>query len=205
MSTISETSDAAILDLLLQHGPQSVSDLAAATGVTGTAVRQRLSRMMGQGLIERKALRAARGRPSHRYSITEKGRRQTGSNYADLARALWKEIREVKDAEVRRGLLQRIAGTLAGGYASQIRGRTLSERMESLGTLMGDRNVPFEVDTSGDLPVLTALACPYPDLAEQDRTVCAMERLLFSEVLGTNLRLAQCRLDGTNCCTFEVN
>jgi len=59
------------------------------------------------------------------------------------------------------------------------------------------------VDHSGDLPLLRATACPYPDLAEQDRTVCSMERMMFSELVGENLRLSDCRLDGHSCCTFQ--
>jgi DeoR family transcriptional regulator, suf operon transcriptional repressor len=50
--------------------------------------------------------------------------------------------------------------------------------------------------------VLTALACPYPDLAKQDRSVCTMEKLMLSEILGENVRLSECRLDGASCCTF---
>jgi len=53
------------------------------------------------------------------------------------------------------------------------------------------------------LPLLQARACPYPDLAEQDRSVCSMERMMFSELAGEDLRLSHCRLDGHTCCTFE--
>ena len=204
MANLTETSDGAILDLLRLSGATSVSALAAETGVTATAVRQRLNRLMGQGLIKRGLERSARGRPSHKYSLTDKGRREAGDNYGDLALMLWKEIRSVKDPEVRRGLLQRMAGSIAKTYADRVYGDTLRQRMESLGEIMSERNVPFEVDDSGRLPVLTALACPYPDLAEQDRGVCAMERMMISEVLGEGVRLSECRLDGSNCCTFEV-
>ena len=50
--------------------------------------------------------------------------------------------------------------------------------------------------------MLTALACPYPELAKLDRSVCTMEKLMLSEILGENVRLSECRLDGANCCTF---
>ena len=77
--------------------------------------------------------------------------------------------------------------------------------MESICELFEDREVPFEVDRSGQLPVLTALACPYPELAERDRSICSMERMMFSELVGENLRLTDCRLDGDRYCTFETN
>ncbi len=201
---VQESSDASILDLLRQFGPLGVTDLAHRMGVTATAVRQRLTRLMSRDLIQRTAQRAGRGRPSHRYWLTKKGQRDTGTNYGDLASVLWKEMRAIQDPQVRRGLLQRIATGMATAYESQSEGRTLTERMQSLSGLMGERNIPFAVDESGELPVLTALACPYPDLAEQDRGVCAMERMLFSEVLGQSVKLTDCRLDGATCCTFEA-
>ena len=77
--------------------------------------------------------------------------------------------------------------------------------MEALVRLFGERQVPLEVDTEGDLPILKALACPYTEIAEQDRSICAMERQLFSELVGEGLRLSECRLDGQTCCTFELN
>jgi predicted ArsR family transcriptional regulator len=159
---------------------------------------------MSQGLIEREVSRASRGRPSHRYLLTEKGRRQTGANFIDLALALWQEIRAIKDEDVRKGLLQRVAGHLADAYRPQVTGRTVGERMEEVKDLFAERKVPFEVERSGSLPVLTALACPYPELAEQDRGICAVESMLFRELLGGDVRLTDCRLDGeSTCCRFE--
>ena len=76
--------------------------------------------------------------------------------------------------------------------------------MESLAEVFRQRQIPFEVDRSRELPTLRAAACPYPDLAEQDRSVCSMERMLFSELVGENLRLTDSRLDGHSCCTFEA-
>jgi predicted ArsR family transcriptional regulator len=198
-----ESSDVALLDLLRKFGPMSVAQLSNAMQVTATAVRQRLMRLLSQSDIERATERISRGRPVHRYGLTEKGRRRAGANFADLAMALWQEVREIKDPEVRRGLLARISRRMATLYAGEIRGSTLDERMESLAEMFRERRIPFEVDRTNELPVLRATACPYPELAEQDRTVCSMERILFSELLGENVRLSNCRLDGHNCCTFE--
>ena len=55
--------------------------------------------------------------------------------------------------------------------------------MNSMAALFRTRQVPFEVEKrDGELPVLTALACPYPELAEKDRSICAMERMMFAEL-----------------------
>jgi DeoR family transcriptional regulator, suf operon transcriptional repressor len=205
VSTVSETSDAKLLDLLRQNGAMGISQLASAMSVTATAVRQRLSRLMSQGLIDREAARAARGRPSHRYSLSEKARKQAGNNYSDLAITLWDEIRSVKDLEVRRGLFQRLAAAMARFYADRIQGASLTARMESLKELFAERRVPLTVSASGELPVLTVVDCPYPELAEQDRGICAVEKMMFAELLSAPLKLSQCRLEGHTCCQFETN
>ena len=200
-----ETSDLALVDLLRKRGPQSVAELETSMQVTATAVRQRLNRLLAAGDIERTTHRGGRGRPVHRYRLTEKGYRRAGNNFADLAVVLWQEVREIKDPEIRRGLLQRLSRRLAESYKGEVVGESVEQRMQALAALLRERQIPFEVESAAPhhLPTLHAHACPYPELAEQDRTVCSMERLLFSELVGTSLHLATCRLDGDKCCTFE--
>lgn len=204
MSTLTERSDGELVDLLREAGPMGVAELARAMGVTATAVRQRLNRLLGEGLIQRRVQRSGRGRPGHQYSLTDKGVRRAGTNFDDLAVTLWRELRAIADPAIRHGLLRRIAERLAGTYRDRVRGETLVERMRSLAALFAQRGIPLRMDQSDRLPVLTALACPYPDLASQDRSVCAMERMLFADLLECEVRLIGCRLDGPRCCTFEV-
>jgi predicted ArsR family transcriptional regulator len=206
MSTVAPTSDADLLDLLRSNGALGVTEMAAAIEVTPTAIRQRLTRLMAQGFIEREAIRAGRGRPKHRYQLTQKGLRLTGTNFTDLALALWREIGAIPDMEERRVLLERVVRALAGGYAREIRGRTTAERMRSLSELLSQRRIPFSVEDSPQAegePTLVAHACPYPRLAEEDRQICDLEQMLFSELLGREVQLTQCRLDGGGCCQFQ--
>jgi DeoR family suf operon transcriptional repressor len=204
MSMQSPSTDADFLDLLRTTGPLSVADLADAMEVTATAVRQRLTRLMGQEIIQREAIRNGRGRPKHRYWLTDKGIRMTGSNFADLAMALWKEVRALEDAELRREMLRRIAKALAHGYASQIHGTTTIERLRSVAEILAQRRIPVTVDENSAKPTLTAHVCPYPALAEQDKSICTVERMLFSELVGEDVKLTQCRLEGNDQCQFQV-
>jgi DeoR family suf operon transcriptional repressor len=204
MSTVAPTTDADLLEMLRSSGAMDVTEMADVIEVTPTAVRQRLSRLLAQGLIEREAVRAGRGRPRHRYQLSDKGMRLTGSNFTDLAMVLWRELGSIPDAEVRRSILLKVSKALAEEYARQIDGRTMTERMQALVELLAERRVPFSVDVDEDhLPVLTAHACPYPELAEKDRTICLMEKMVFSELVGRNMELGQCRLDGASCCQFQ--
>ncbi len=83
MSIQAPSSDGRLLDLIRVAGPVGVADLAEQIGVTPTAIRQRLMRLMAQGLVQREAVRNGRGRPKHFYRLTDRGLRLTGSNFSD--------------------------------------------------------------------------------------------------------------------------
>jgi DeoR family transcriptional regulator, suf operon transcriptional repressor len=208
------SSDHALIELLRVRESLGIGALAEALGVTATAVRQRLDRLTQAGLVGRSIATNQghvrhRGRPSHVYSLTEKGRRSGGDNFRDLAMVLWTEVRSVKEPSVRQGLLSRIAAAMAGLYREDVSGSTARQRLESVATLFRNRNLSCDVGPSADeaspgLPVLTTYSCPYPELAEQDRGICAAERLMLQELVGASVQLSECRLDGASCCRFTA-
>lgn len=198
-------SDSPLLEMLRVEGSVSISDLETGLGVTATAVRQRLDRLMRAGLVERSTVSRGRGRPSHAYALTEKGHRLGGDNFQDLAMVLWREIRAVRDPATRQGLLSRIGSAMAGLYRDRVSGVTPQERLESAAALLRERQISCVVAASeAELPVLTSYTCPYPDLAETDRGICAAERLMLQELVGAPVQLSECRLDGASCCKFTA-
>lgn len=199
------TTDSAVIELLRVENALEIGDLAESLGVTATAIRQRLDRLMKAGLVERKAVARPRGRPAHAYSLTAEGRRCGGDNFRDLALVLWREIRGVRDPAVRQGLLARIGSALANVYRPEVTGDDASERLRSVAEVMRRRNVSCGIEggQSGGA-VLASYSCPYPDLAEKDRSICAAERLMLQDLVGEPVALSECRLDGANCCRFTT-
>lgn len=195
--------DTAVIDLLRGDKALEIGHLAEQLGVTATAVRQRLDRLMRAGLVERRAISRPRGRPAHAYSLTAAGRRLGGDNFRDLAMVLWKEVRAVADDSVRRGLLNRVGGALAEVYRDRITGSSSADRLADVAAVFADRDIACSVER-GALPVLTTYSCPYPELADQDRAICAAERLMIQELVGAAVQLSECRLDGAPCCRFTA-
>lgn len=218
--TDGRSSDAALIELLRVESSLGIGQMAEALGVTATAIRQRLDRLMRQGIISRESVaasssqaaagpsrRSGRGRPAHVYSLTEKGRRTGGDNFRDLSLVLWREIRQVRDPAIRQGLIARVGSAMAGMYRDRMSGDTAAERLESVAGLLRERRLSCDVQpghAEGGLPVLTAYACPYPELAEQDRGICAAERIMLQELVGSSVQLSECRLDGAACCKFTA-
>lgn len=203
-----ESSDRGLLDLIRRKGPLTVADMASELEVTATAVRVRLGRLVGSGLVERQTEHGKRGRPRHVYRASAAAHKRLGQNYADLAVALWEELMHtVDDRRVRRRLFARITERLAELFRSEVHGEGWEGRLVQLESALHDRGIEAEVahDPSPNRPpFLRQHSCPYFELAETDPAICALEIKMFEKVLGRGLRLAQCRLDGHRSCDFEA-
>ena len=204
---MTDSSDRPLLDLIRRQGPITIAAMVTALGVTPTAIRNRLTRLVESGMVERHAEVGGRGRPKHSYQASAEAQKRLGQNYTDLALALWDELMHaVEDRKLRRLLFGRVTEKLAEQYRSEVRGDEWQGRMVQLGSVLTDRGIEAEVTdtTAGALPILRQHSCPYFALAEIDRTVCALERKMFEKVLGQSLRLSRCRLDGHRSCDFEA-
>jgi predicted ArsR family transcriptional regulator len=204
MKMVLEQSDGEFLNELHRIGPKTVQDICAAVGVTATAIRQRLWRLQGRGFVARELVRSGRGRPHYVYRVTDKGLRQLGDNYGDLALILWREIRNIADPGIREQITQRVRNALVsrlGTFADV----NLDDRMQRLGNALLSRGYDVEVGANArTLPILRENNCPYQELAEEDRGICGLEREVFEQALGTEVRLTHCCLDGHHCCEFEA-
>ncbi len=204
---MSDASDRPLLDLIRRQGPLTIAEMVKQLGVTPTAIRNRLTRLVGSGMVERKVEHGGRGRPKHTYQASAEAHKRLGQNYADLAVVLWGELMQsVEDRKLRRMMFSRITERLAKLYRSQLKGDEWEGRLVQLGSILHDRGIEAEVthtDASSTL-ILRQHSCPYFELAEMDRAICALERKMFEKVLGTGLRLSQCRLDGHRSCDFEA-
>jgi predicted ArsR family transcriptional regulator len=205
---VSEGSDRPLLDLIRRHGPMTVADMATELGVTATAIRNRLSRLLGSGLVERRTEHLKRGRPRHAYLASAEAHRRLGQNYSDLALVLWEELmHSVADHRLRRQLFARITDRLAELYRVEVQGEGWEGRLVQLGSVLQDRGIEAEVARGPEtdrLPFLRQHSCPYFELAEADPAICALERKMFEKVLGRAMRLSACRLDGHRSCDFEA-
>lgn len=204
---MAESSDRELLDLIRRSGPLTVAEMTENLGVTGTAVRNRLARLLGSGLVVRQAEHQGRGRPRHTYQVSVEAQKRLGQNYTDLALALWEEMMgAVTDRKLRRLMFMRVTDRLAEIYRNQVSGHEWEGRLVQLTHVLHGRGVEAEVarESGGAFPILRQHSCPYYELAEADRAICALERKMFEKVLGRSLRLSQCRLDGDRFCDFQA-
>ena len=104
-----------VTGLLLEHGPQTATELAARLGISAAAVRRHLDGLVAAGRVTR--ARAAggqrgRGRPARHFALTDAGRRSAFPHaYDDLAAAALRFVAERGGTDAVRAVAeQQVAG-----------------------------------------------------------------------------------------------
>ena len=214
MKYVATQQDREFLQVLNRLGDQAnIHRICAALGVTATAVRQRIERLQELGLIERRLVKAKRGRPYHIYATTSAGFQQLGDLYHVLAPLLWQAIQKIENEDDRRNLLAQIRDGLVKRYEHKITAENLPERMQQLSTALKDDGFDMECrihaveesdGSNQDLPVLSTSSCLFREIAYADNLICELERSVFAMLVDADICLKQRCVDGNNCCEFQV-
>lgn len=199
-----DEADLELLQALSERASATIQELCADRGVTDTAIRRRLDRLRSLGLVDRRSESEGRGRPHHRYRITQQGRAELGDNYATLAQVLWRAIQSIEDPRVKRRVLDRVRRELFGRF-SLAGAAAVTDRMRHLEQALREQGYSVEIDFERELPVLQEHCCPYTDLAVADPSICRLEQDVYSDVLGVPVTLTHRCVDGHPCCEFTVH
>ena len=197
--------DREILDHLHRCGEANVQDLCGLLGVTRNAVRQRIARLEGSGLIHSEQRSQPRGRPRNVYRVTADGLHSLGEDYRELAVVFWEAIAGLQDSEVREHLISKVQDRLAERFRAKLTATdSAADRLDQLAEEMSSNGFNVETDRSAALPILRETNCPFPMLADVDDTICQVERQALEQALGAPVEFKHRCRDGHHCCEFEV-
>ncbi|MCL4863112.1 MAG: DeoR family transcriptional regulator [Caldilineaceae bacterium] len=201
-----ETATWQIVEYLQRFGSATIKELEQHLGVTTTAVRQHLSTLQAEGYIQRRAIHDGVGRPHHAYTTTEKTRELFACNCDDLALTLLQEVFALEGKEKTALLLERVGYRLANRYSPSVRSAILQDRVEELAGALYRQGVLTDVATADDNTIiLKTYNCPYHDLAQEHREVCEMDEGMMRQLLGSDVNLSACMMDGHGSCSFVVS
>lgn len=194
-----------ILEYMQRNGSATIKELEQLLGITTTAVRQHLTTLQMEGYIERKAVHTGVGRPHHTYTITGRVQELFACHCDDLALTLLEEVFALEGKDRAALLLTRVSNRLANRYSSSVRSGLLQERVQELASAMHQRGVLTDVKTNeNDIITLHTYNCPYHELAQEHREICEMDKAMLQQVLGSDVDLTNCMMDGHHRCSFEV-
>jgi len=193
-----------ILEYLQREGRATVKELGQLLGLTSTGIRQHLTVLERDGLVRAHEERGRVGRPTLVYSLTEKADSLFPKNYDLLGQCLLEEIRATEGNERLYQLLHRVAQRMAEPYMERVKDKNLPERVQETAHIMEEQGCLVDISQQGDEFYIDEYTCPFPKMAEQDRSVCALHVDFVGILTGGDTRLTRSLLRGQCACTYRV-
>ncbi len=86
-----------------------------------------------------------------------------------------------------------------------VRSSLLHERVDELARALNGNGILADAHLGdGEVIALHTYNCPFHELAQEHREICEMDRSMLQKVLGSDVSLSQCMLEGHAGCTFTV-
>lgn len=206
----------ALLRALLDHkAGLTIDELAGRLGITRNAVRQHLTGLERDRLVEVLGSRPSGGRPEQLYGLSDQGRELFPRHYAWFAQLLIEAMCQ-EDGPERLGERLEALGRQVG---RQLREREPAQppdalRIAGLVRHMADLGycahaVPASEATlapgeAADLaPDVTAHNCIFHHLAERYPQVCRFDLGFMAAYAGTTVEHEECMVRGGGCCRFR--
>ncbi len=194
-----------ILEYLQRQGRATVKELGKLLGLTSTGIRQHLTVLERDGLVDAHEERGRVGRPTLVYSLTEKADALFPKTYDALASVLLEEVRSSQGNERLHELLRKVAERMVVPYRDRVRGKPLSGRVRETARIMEEQGCLLDVrEADGGEYFIDEYTCPFPKVAQQDRAICALHVDFVRILTGADTRLTQSLLRGERACTYRV-
>ncbi len=193
-----------ILDYLRRQGRATVKDLDSYLSLTSTGVRQHLTVLERENLVEAHEERGRVGRPALVYRLTEQGDALYPKSYDELANVLLEEVRELAGGQALQTLLRRVASRFADPYRERLENRSVKERAHEASRIIGERGCLSDCVQDGDDWLIRQYTCPFPKVAGENSCVCSLDVEFIRQLVGADARLTTSLLRDDRACTFRI-
>lgn len=202
---------AAVLDLLKREGSLSADELAARLAVTPVAVRQHLSALEAEGLVEptpSEAKERSRGRPLTRWQASAAADAHFPDSHSLLAVDLLGQMKKAFGEDGLDRLLALRTRDQAKTYGEAMAGaKSLKARLEALMHIRAREGYMPELRRDGRDWLFVENHCPICAAAQLCQGLCREELALFRRLLGPGVTVARTDhiLAGARRCAYRIS
>jgi DeoR family suf operon transcriptional repressor len=203
------TTRRAILNLLKRQGPLDASEVATALSLTAAAVRQQLSRLEDDGLLQHQqaALEGPRrGRRRHLYELTAAAEALYPKRYGDLTTELLGYLGGPDAGQVDQLFEQRRQRRVAGALP-RTSGLSFDDQVAVLTSILDEDGYLAEAERLPDGSWrITEHNCAILTVAHGFSQACSSELAFIREALpGADVRRVAHIMDGAHVCAYLVS
>jgi predicted ArsR family transcriptional regulator len=207
--------------LLLEHGPQTATELATRLGISPAAVRRHLDALVGAGRLEERAGGAGgstthrgRGRPARRFHLTDAGRSSFPHAYDDLALTALRYVAASGGPDAVRAVAeQQLAGLevrassaveTAVQQAAQGHPEAPVDRAQALAVALTAEGYAATASAISGGGQLCQHHCPVAHVAAEFPQLCEAETAVIGRLVGTHVQRLATIAHGDGICTTHI-
>ena len=200
----------AILNLLKRRGPLDATEVATALTLTAAAVRQQLSRLEEDGLLQHQQAppegSTRRGRRRHLYELTSAAEALYPKRYGDLTTELLGYLGGPNAAQVDDLFEQRRQRRVAGALP-RMSGLSFDEQVEVLTSILDEDGYLADAERLPDGSWrVTEHNCAILSVAHGFSQACTSELAFIREALPTaDVRRVAHLMDGAHVCAYLIS
>jgi predicted ArsR family transcriptional regulator len=194
-----------ILELLRRHRQMTALELSESLGIGAVGVRQHLTLLERDGLVQVSGLRRSIGRPSHLYELTTEAEHRFPKRYEYIALDVIKYVHEMGGDDAVEHVFVRRREDLVQKLRPQLQGLSRADQVATLTSLLAEQGYmcEFEQLPDGTL-VLTEFNCPVDCIARKYSQICSQELKLYEELFGVTIERESTISDGSHCCRYRI-
>lgn len=193
---------------LKTRGPQSIAVIARAMDVTAEAVRQQMTRLHADGLVDAESRSAGRGRPTQIWFLTAAGHGRFPDTHAEMTVQMIAAVRQVFGDEGIDKLVQVRENAMLNVYQQAMQDAPdLKARLERLVDVRSAEGYMAELREDEAGFVFIENHCPICSAAKACMGFCRSELELFRKVLGEGVQVDREEhiLAGARRCAYRVS
>jgi predicted ArsR family transcriptional regulator len=173
-----------VLELLRRRGRCSAEAVAHDLGVTTNAVRQHLTNLERDGLVNSQPERSGRGRPSLLFALTERADAVFPKRYGQLATMVLQEIQDMGGPDVLDEVFARMAARHATAIEKDLEGLDFDEKLSRVVSWIGRAGTLVEQTETPQGIRVTIHNCPFRNTALKFPQVCTITPHLITRLTG---------------------
>jgi len=193
-----------ILTTLKERGSARAEELAAALGITVSAIRQHLSALDAGGLVSHREIKGGPGRPKFVFHLTDAAEGLFPQAYGELAVDLL-DIIQTEDPNLTSRIFSELAARNLGIAQNKFHGQSYPERLRNTVALLDERGFLPRLETREDGSfTLTLHNCPVLAVAQHFTPICECEIGVIQGVLPEVQLTQRTRMrEGAHACEFH--
>ena len=175
-----------ILEILKEDGQATVEDLASRLELTPMTIRHHLNVLQAQNLVAATTVRRSQKvvRPLLLYTLTEAADHLFHQRSAELALHLVSEVKDTMGPEETEAIFRRVAERIAQDAPPSSAHQSFEDRLDQVTAYLGELGFLFRWEKNEEGYVLANINCPYRQVTQEHREVCAMDDVLLTKLLG---------------------